>query len=157
MRAFLSYSLDDHRMFVVTLLARRLKERGFRIINGEYNATNEIDEMSARKIDICSLFIGIISVDGQFSERVRKEWQLAVSKNIPALLFVEDTLSVSPSLDRHPNVIRFNRYKPEAAISKIKLNLSKPTKVGNSAQDAAAWVLGGSALIALVKLLAVEE
>lgn len=153
MKAFLSYSLNDADQFVVPLTARRLQDRGFFVTNGYYKPTDHIGYQTLNQINTSQLFIGIITNSGQSNQRVYNEWVHAIENKTPAILLVEDRYQLNNELKNHPNIIRFNRYRPQNAINKIKFKMDKSKDFNTQLEEAAPWILGGIAIIALIELL----
>ncbi len=156
MKAFISYSINDSEQFVLTLLSEKLRERGFSLTSNFKKGSSNIDAFTAMKVKESSLFIGIITAYGLNNQKVISEHHFAVSKNIPALLLVEDNVQLPPDFVSY-NVIFFNRQHPHQAIDKINKEIHK---VGNlsvvnqkDSNNAAAWLFGGFALIGLIDLL----
>jgi len=150
MRAFLSYSLNDAEQYVLSILANKLNEQGF-IVSSNYNGRNFIDFERFNAINNANLFIGVITSTGQEGNRVFKEWHAALQCKVPALLLLEDNVQLPPEYFNHPNIIGFNRYNPGPSIDAVKSKISPNTLA--PADNVAAWVLGGFAILALISLL----
>lgn len=155
MKAYISYSINDSEQFVLTLLSDKLRKNGFSPtsnFSGRF-ATSVVETMAAMKIKESSLFIGIITSSGLNHQKVVAEHNLAVSRNVPALLLVEDNIQLPPDFI-NSNVITFNRQYPHQAIEKINKNIQNVGKIGTSQQNnsnnAVAWLFGGLALIGLI-------
>lgn len=154
MKAFVSYSVSDNNEFVLTLLSSKLREKNF-IVNTSQNFYNSIlDYNTMNEINETHLFIGLITGFGNERNRVFQEWQYAVSRNIPNLLLIEDTVPVQDTFNG--NYVRFNRMNPQNAINQINnrmaLSTGSMTAIKNP-DDIVPWVLGGAALIAILALL----
>ena len=162
MRAFISYSLSDSEQYVITILASRLKEQGF-VVSSSYNLFSNAFDYS--QLDSSSLYIGIIMDTSHDLEikRVYNEWSNAIERNIPALLLIDNSLTVENNLRQYPNVIFFNRAYPDQAINivqqKIANSRNEPflENLGKSTTTALAWILGGAAVISLIGLLSNEK
>lgn len=150
MRAFLSYSLNDAEQYVLSILANKLNEQGF-IVSSNYNGRNFIDFEQFNTINNANLFIGVITATSQEGNRVFKEWHLALQYKVPALLLLEENVQLPPEYFSHPNIIRFNRYNPNPSIDAVKAKITPTTSA--PADNVAAWVLGGFAILALISLL----
>lgn len=158
MKAFISYSLNDTDQYILSILANKLKIQGF-TVTSSYNLNSRlVDFETFTQLNKSSLFIGIITYDGTNVHRVYKEWQTAIKSNIPAILLIEDIQTISQDLISHPNIIRFNRTKPESAIEYVRVMISN-SKIINPQKnnDAIAWILGGIAILALIDLLTNDD
>ena len=162
MRAFISYSINDSEQYVLSILARKLKEQGF-IVSSSYNLYSTlVDFQTYSQLNKSSLFIGIITGDGTDINRVYNEWKIALQKRIPAILLIEDVVAVGQELQSHPNIIRFNKLRPETSIEIVrqKINISRQPnlQIGKQNNDnTAAWLLGGLAVLALIGLLSKDK
>jgi hypothetical protein len=150
MRAFISYSINDKDQFILTLLASKLRNDGFQIASGNNYLQNILDVNTASQINQSHLFIGIITAHSSEQQRVLREWDYAQRGSIPSLLLIEDSVSVASNFTG--NYIRFNRQNPQIAINNIKTRKEQANNVLNANNEAAAWVLGGAALLALIAL-----
>jgi hypothetical protein len=153
MKAFVSYSVSDNNEFILTLLSSKLREKKF-VINTSQNFYNNIlDYNTMNEINETHLFIGIITGFGNERNRVLEEWRYAVSRNIPNLLLIEDTVPVQQTFTG--NYIRFNRINPQRAINEINRRMTTPvtTSTTKNSDDIVPWVLGGAALLAVLALL----
>lgn len=154
MRAFLSYSLNDSQQYILTILARKLNESGFYV-----NTTHSVYSVDY-EIKKSNLFIGILTKNSTSNNNVIHEWNFAISNRVPSILLVEDNIPINKGLS-HPNIIYFNRINPNSAIQKVQNRIKKynppiVTQKENS-ENALAWVLGGVAVIALIKLLSEDK
>jgi hypothetical protein len=150
MRAFLSYSLNDAEQYVLSILANKLNEHGF-IVSSNYNGRSFIDFEKFNSINNANLFIGVITATSYESDRVFREWQTAIQRKVPALLLLEDTVVLHQDYTNHPNIIRFNRYNPQPSIDAVRSKITPGAPA--PADNVAAWVLGGFAILALISLL----
>jgi hypothetical protein len=156
MKAFVSYSVSDNNEFILTLLSAKLREKYF-IVNTSQNFYNNIlDYNTMNEINETHLFVGIITGYGNERNRVLEEWRYAVSRNIPNLLLIEDTVPVQQNFEG--NYIRFNRLNPRNAINEInrRMTPTAPSKSKKS-EDIVPWILGGAALLAILALLSNEK
>ncbi len=153
MQAFLSYSIAESEKYVLTLLAKKLRERGFSIVS---NYNEVLDSLSKLQIGDSTLFIGIIAKNGKDLERVNQEIQFAIRKNKPMILLVEENIRVADWIENYPNTIKFNRFYPNLAIEevnrKIQLSQQQPQK-----DNTLAWILGGFAALALISSLSSDK
>lgn len=158
-KAFISYSMKDSEQYVLTLLSNLLGDEGF-IVDSSYDSLNPgqtIEHAIRKKISDSSLFIGIITESGR-NNSVLREWQQATTLRIPSLMLVEDTVQINSPLLQKPNVIRFNRYYPEEAINRAvgKIQRARSNPNEQEGENVLGWVLGGLAILALIKLLSDE-
>src|SRR5215213_1733538 len=121
MIAFISYSLKESEKYVITLLAQKLKEKGFSLTSGFGQSADFVDFQTENEIKNSSLFIGVITNSGRYSSpKVYSELQVAQKYSKPIILLVEDTAPLDIGLANFPNLIRFNRYYPHLAIEEVK-------------------------------------
>lgn len=156
MLAFISYSLDESEKYVLTLLAQNLREKGFSLTSGFGQSTSFVDFQTESEIRNSSLFIGLVTQSGKFNlPKVYLELQKALEYNKPTILLVEDKVRLDPQMENFPNLIRFNRYYPHAAMEEVKYRIqnSKDLQQDNSL----AWILGGAAALALISYLSSDE
>lgn len=159
MKAYVSYSLGNSDRYVLSILASRLKEKGF-VVSTAYDSYNNIAGYNSySQIIVSNLFIGII-VNNADIRRVLSEWKIALDNHIPALLLIDDKISVPENLRHHPNVVSFNRENPNIAIEIVKDRIDasrqSPAQLENSS-NVAAWIFGGLATLVLIKLLTSDD
>jgi len=152
MIAYVSYSLNDHDQYILTLLARELNAKGM-IVKQSSDFHSNMSSVTKHNIYKSELFIGIISGAGMEKNRVINEYNYAVQCNKPSILLIENTVQLPPGF--RANYILFDRHNPNHAINILKQRTSRAKRKNNS--DAAAWVLGGAALLAIIGLLANDD
>ena len=64
MKAFVSYSLDESEQYIMTILAKRLQQQGFRVepsmlYNHRGPGINGIDIIAQNSINFSSIFFGV--------------------------------------------------------------------------------------------------
>ena len=159
-KAFISYSMKDSEQYVLTLLSNLLREEGFQIDSSfdSLDYGTSIANTIRRKISDSTLFIGVITQTGR-NKHVLDEWKQAGILRIPSLLLVEDTVPIQNSLGNQQNVLRFNRHYPEEALEKAtgKIRKAQGRKTNQESDNVVGWVLGGLAILALIKLLSNDE
>jgi hypothetical protein len=162
MIAFISHSLPDNNGDIVAKLAWKLDDEGFYTLRGHYNGlTDSLNEEATFKIKSAHLFIGILMQTtplpaplNTVNKRVINEWEYALSRKIPALLLVENTVQLSTPLTNPNNIVFFDKYHPEKTIVCIKNAMEEARHpVEGDKNNAAAWILGGDSLIKLVQVL----
>jgi hypothetical protein len=157
MNAYISYSIGPHEQYILNLLAQKMAEKGMSLV-ATYNETNRVDPRTPYDINDSAIFIGLVTKAGSTgrTRRVFSEFQIAHQYNKPAILLIEDTVSVLPWVSAYENTIRFNRYFPEQAINEVhnKINASKNAQTSS---DAAAWALGGLGVLALLSWLSEDK
>jgi hypothetical protein len=158
MKAHISYSINDAEQFVLTLLSRKLREKGFALTShfSGIPSSSTIETMAAMKISESNLFIGIITSAGLNQQKVIAEHNLAVSRNVPALLLVEENVQLPLDFLNY-NVVFFNRKNPKKAVEHINKNIQTVIKQATYPQsnstNAFAWLFGGLPLIGLIDQL----
>jgi len=144
--AFISYSIKDTELFVLSSISRILDEKGYDIYSS-YNEVQYIDN----QIKKSSLFIGIASHEGIKSEWVMKEWEFAQVSAIPSIFLIENTVNINPQFIQHNLVLVFDRLNPTIAMNQlyklISLEEEKKTKKSEN------LVVGGLIGLALMTLL----
>lgn len=152
MKVFLSYSLNDKDLYILTLLAEELNRKGF-YINQSNDFNSQMSSLTIVNINNSSLFIGLISGTGHEKNRVIKEWELAKSKNIPNILLIENTVRIDKNFNSQH--IIFNRDNSKLAIEELK-RIIENKKKNLQDSNALAWILGGAAVISIISLLTKE-
>ena len=156
MKAYLSYSLNDRDLYIITLLSNQLRNEGNYVVTGNNLAIDSMDTASYAQLLTCHFFIGLISFNGQQINRVQYEWQNAVTNKIPAILLIEEGLPLSPAFNGE--FIRFNRLQPSGAINEIRnrinaVTMQRQVNTQPQSNNNLGWILGGAALIAILALL----
>lgn len=155
MKAYISYSLNDSERYIVTVLSVKLQEQGFRTDLSFFDYKSEINYGTKSRINTSHIFIGILTNDGNRVNPVYNEFLHATDNNIPSILLIEDELlKHNLNLGSHPNIVQFNRSFPEDAIELVNFNVqeAKSAQQGKL-NNAVAWMLGGIATVAAIKLL----
>jgi hypothetical protein len=156
MNAFISYSISDEEQYILSLLSQKVAEAGLTLVTS-YNQSDWPDPQAANDIKNSALFIGLMTASGSTHRRSRvySEFKLAHLFNRPAILLIEDTVPVSIWENSYHNTIRFSRYSINEAIEEVKRRIrasqTQPTP------NAAAWILGGLTVIALLSLLSSDN
>jgi hypothetical protein len=153
MQAFLSYSIAESEKYVLTLLAKKLRERGFSIVS---NYNEVLDSLSKLQIGDSTLFIGIIAKKGRDLERVNQEIQFAIRKNKPMILLAEENIKVADWIENYPNTIKFDRFYPNLAIEEVNQRIQFSQQQPQQ-DNTLAWILGGVAALSLISLLSSEK
>ncbi len=150
MKAFLSYSLNDSEQYVLSILVKKLNEQGF-IVSSSYDNYSFIGFEQFNQINSSNLFIGVITATSREYERVINEWEAAVKRKVPALLLVDNAVTVHAPYSTNPNIIRFDKYNPDPSIETVKKKIAQSRET--SQDNSTAWALGGLAVLALIALL----
>lgn len=152
--AFISYSMDDSELYVLSLISEYLANNGY-FINTSYNNSIEteqnIEYQIKNQINKSDLFIGIASNLGIHSQWVIKEWEFAQVNGKTAVFLIEDTVVVNPDFAKGNLIIRFNRQFPQESLKKLRNMIEKNKK--DPSNKAINWVVGGLLGIAIIKLL----
>ncbi len=155
--AFISYSMDDSELYVLSLITEYLANNGY-FIETSYNnsiiAGQNIEQAIQTQIAKSDLFIGIASHLGINSQWVLKEWELAQNNGKTAFFLIEDTVPISPVFQQENLIIRFNRQNPQSSIANLHSMIEKRKK--DKSNTALNWVVGGLLGIAIIKLLSDE-
>ena len=157
MNVFISYSISSNEQYILNLLAQKMSEKGFSLV-AINNPSMWVGTQAPNEIKNSALFIGLITKAGpsERTTRVFSEFKLANLYSKPAILLIENTVSVAPWIKQYENTIRFNRYYPEQAINQVhdKIAASQNTQ---SNSNAAAWILGGIGILALLSWLSEQK
>lgn len=155
-RAFVSYSIEDRNLHLITLLLEHLRKNNYEV------SVSTLWGDSDLRIANADIFIGIITNKGDSINYVVEEWKTAQRNNVPYVLVVENGVKVEDP--ESLSFIRFNRSNPQEAIDKL-FKINKPAantpqkKKDNS--DTVSDVLIGVAVVAgiaaLISLLSKNE
>jgi hypothetical protein len=119
-RAFISYSIENRNLHLITLLLEHLRKNDYVI-----SVSNMDSDTESNEIINADIFIGIITIDSKINKYVIGECQFARKNNIPFVLVVENGVKI-PSDIQGLSVIGFDRSNPQDAIDKL-LRITKPT------------------------------
>jgi len=155
MKVFLSYSLNDSNLYIIPLLVGHLQKQNMEVLTS-YETSNSSPFNNFQSMN-ANLFIALITKSGLQNEKVRKEWNNAVKSKIPSIALIENTFNLSNEYKTLPNIIRFDRINPSLAINQIQTNRNNSAHTENNDSNGLAWILGGIAAIALLKLLSKDD
>lgn len=147
-KVFISYSIEDRNLHLITLLLEHLRKNNYDVIVSNYGMD------STMRIVNANLFIGIVTNNSKSINFVIEEWRVAKKNGMQNILIIEDGVRVNDS--RGISYIRFNRSNPQEAIDKL-FKINKP--VANTPQkkkdntDTVSDALIGVAVIAGVAAL----
>lgn len=144
MRAYLSYSISNNEHYLASILSSSLWNNGF-AVDSNHNKSDHY--LAYLKILNSNLFIGFLSVNGDNPDKVVYEHSIAVEKNIPSILLIEDSIHQLPTGFVNHNIIYFNRHNPQSAIDLIEKNTMKKE---NNPKNAFAWLVGGEIVTGLL-------
>lgn len=155
-RAFVSYSIEDRNLHLITLLLEHLRRNNY-----EVSVSTQWGDSDLR-IANADIFIGIITNNSDSIDYVIKEWKTAQRNCVPYVLVVENGVKIEDP--ESLSFIRFNRSNPQEAIDKLfKINkpaANTPQKKKNNS-DTVSDVLIGVAVVAgiaaLISLLSKNE
>ena len=159
MIAFISYSISDSEQYVLTLLAQKLREKGFSVTSNYKQSSQLLDFQTINSIKNSDLFIALVTNSGNMTStaRVYSELKQAFLHNKPTILLAEDTVDLAPHLNIYPNTIRFNRYYPNLAINEVNRRIQF-SQTQPQQDNTLAWLIGGGvAALALISLLSSEK
>ena len=157
MIAFISYSIGEDEQYILSLLAQKLKEQDFNLVTS-YNQSDYIDPQAVNAIKNAALFIGLITESGRLPKagRVYSEFEQANLYSKPAIFLIEDTVPVAPWINNYQNTIRFNRYRISEAIEQVRNKIATSQSLQPNS-SAAAWILGGLGVLALLSWLSEDK
>jgi hypothetical protein len=155
-RAFVSYSVEDSNLHLITLLLEHLRKNNFDV------SVSTLCGDSYLRIANADIFIGIITNKGNSINYVVEEWQTARRNKIPYVLVVENGVKVKDP--ESLSFIRFNRSNPQEAIDRLfnirrnSANVSSTKKNnGNSTSDVLIGVAIIAGIAALISMLSKNE
>jgi hypothetical protein len=155
--AFISYSMDDSELYVLSLISEYLANNGYYIetsYNNSVDTGQNIEYAVQNQIAKADLFIGIASHFGINSQWVLKEWEIAQTNGKTAVFLIEDTVPLNPEFEQENFIIKFNRQYPDDSVKKLQEMIEKQKK--EKSNTALNWVIGGLLGIAIIKLLSDE-
>ena len=154
-KVFISYSIEDRNLHLITLLLEHLRKNNYDVIVSDYGLDYSMRMLNA------SLFIGIITNKSNSIDYVVKEWQTAKKNNIQNILIVEEGVSIN---DSNISYIRFNRSNPQKAINDLFNYNNKSSEVshgkrgnGNDLANAILGVAVIAGVAALISLLSEKK
>ena len=165
MKAFISFAVNPSEQYIVSILSSILREQTFNI------TTNFSSPNSFAGINKANFFIGVVtSNNAEANKKVLADWHFALQQNTPALILVENSqyLNLFENLfaqqdSLKPNFIRFDKNDPTAAIQFVEQHSQQArqqimtTNNQNNNNNGLAWVLGGLAALAVIKLFTAEK
>jgi 3-methyladenine DNA glycosylase AlkC len=155
MKVFLSYSLNDSNLYVIPMLVTHLKKQNMEVLTS-YETSNIAPFNNFQSMN-ASLFIALLTKSGNQNEKVSKEWNNAIKSKIPTIALIENSFKLPDQFNNWPNIIRFDRTNPSKSISQIQANRTSSVNSEKNDSNALAWILGGIAAIALIKLLSDDD
>ena len=157
MNAFISYSMSENEQYILNLLAQKLAETGLTLVTS-YNQSTFDNFQAANDIRNSALVIGLITSSGPAfkTSKVYQEFKQANLHSKPAILLLEYTVVVDSYFDRYQNTVRFNRHYPDQAIEEVR-NRIRSSQIPQGNNNAAAWVLGGIGVLALLSWLSEKQ
>ena len=157
MIAFISYSISDSEHYVLTLLAQKLREKGFSVTSNYKQSSQLPDFQTINAIKNADLFIGLVTASGNSTTRVYSELNQAFLHNRPAIFLAEEKVNLTSQIDNYPNTVRFNRYYPNLAIDEVNRRIQF-SQAQPQQDNTLAWLIGGGvAAVALISLLSSEK
>lgn len=155
-KAFVSYSVEDSNLHLITLLLEHLRKNNYEV------SVSTLWSDSDMRIANADIFIGIITNKGDSINYVVEEWQTARRNKIPYVLVVENGVKIEDP--ESLSFIRFNRSNPQEAIDRLfnirqkSANVSSTKKnYGNSTSDVIIGVAIIAGIAALISLLSKNE
>lgn len=151
----MSYSLSDTQEYVVTIMARQLREKGYTLVThtGTHLGLNQL----SATLRGCSLFIGVVTTQSNEYSRVVQEYNQACAWKIPALLLYEYNAALYENLLNHPDIVVFDKYNPDPTLQQVRDRIAWARAPETKSDDTGAWILGGAALLALIALLSSKK
>lgn len=157
MKAFISYAIGYDEQYILNLLAGKLAGKGLSLVTGD-SGFPLIGAQVQTEIQNSALFIGLITIAGAASRahHVLAEFKQANLFNKPAVLLIEEGVLYGTWVPEYPNTIKFNRRNIDAAMQEVRKRIDN-TKLQDSESNAAAWLIGGIAVLALLAYLSDDK
>ena len=147
MKVFVSYSIIDRELHLITLLVSKLRESNYIVFLSDHNSYTQ-----DRLVPESEIFIGIITNHSDSINAVFAEYNYAKSLGIKTILLIENGIQIN---DNQLEYILFERTKPESAINQLFGIQNPPAKQAKkddwSDMLAAGVIIAG--LAALISLL----
>jgi hypothetical protein len=157
MNAFISYSIGDDEQYILTLLSQKIAETGLTLVTS-YDQGNWPNAQATEEIKQSAVFIGLMTSFGRLGKRSRvySEFKQANLFNRPSILLIEDNI---PTLweGYYHNTIRFNRHNIGGSIEEVNNRIRASQLNVSPTPNAAAWVLAGIGVLALLALLSADK
>ncbi len=158
MKAFLSYSLIQSDLYLISLLSRELLNVGVTSKGTVYSSdpSEELVTITNYNIRTCDLFIGMLTGDGSIHQNamVYQEWEIAIHFNKSRIFLIEDTVDI-PAEFTEPYLI-YNRYNPNQVLQQLR-NFVQEKETEKRNKNNLALIVGGAALIELMTHLSKQE
>jgi hypothetical protein len=157
MNAFISYSIAENEQFILNLLAQKIAEANLTLVTS-YEQGDWPDPQSSDQIRNAAVFIGLITRSGRLAKRNRvySDFKQAHAMNRPAILLIEQGIPTFWEQHYH-NTIFFNRYSINESIEEVKRRIHASQAQSAQKPDAAAWLLAGVGILALLSLLSSDK
>lgn len=152
-RAYISYSMNDKDLFILTSMTQILRNYDF-VVNTAHSIGfgQSIEDTTRFSINNCSLFLGFVTQHGISSQWTIKEWRQSINLGKPSIFLVEEGIDINSDFFGNSTLIYFNRHNPSSAIQTANEFIRK----AKSNQNAKNLVVGGLAILAAIKLLSNE-
>lgn len=111
MKVFVSYSIIDRELHLITLLVSKLRESNYTVFLSDHNSYTQ-----DRLVPESEIFIGIITNHSDSINAVFAEYNYAKSLGIKTILLIENGIQIN---DTQLEYILFERAKPESAINQL--------------------------------------
>ena len=162
MKAYISPSIADDEQDIISALSNKMQKSGFSPSAGYHKFGQQNNQLAFHEISKAKVFIGLIAEGGEELDRVYGEWQHAL-QSTPALLLVENTIRTDkyPLLNKHPDVIRFNRSSKKELNKTIQMVRAKINSASNRKESPfireAAWFICGPIALDFLNMLPVHS
>jgi hypothetical protein len=160
MNVFISYSIRDTEQYILSLLAQRIAESGLTLVTSldQSDYLGSLSSQVSNEIRNSVLFIGLITKSARElkTARVFSEFKQANLHGKPSLFLIEEGVEVAPWVRTYQNTIWFNRFNIRNSIDVANQRIKNAQSKAQQ-DNAAAWILGGVAVLALLALLSDEK
>lgn len=153
MKVFVSYSIIDRELHLITLLVSKLKQQGYTVYLSDHGFSSQNSYIA-----LSDTFIGIVTNHSDSIDQVFDEYHYAESLPIKTILLIEKGVQVNdPKLD----YFAFERSNPQKAINELFGISDNSSQQNQSKKDDLSGVIVAGVIIAglaaLISLFAGES
>jgi hypothetical protein len=122
-QCFVAYSIRETDAHMVYELGGLMEQQGYTPYYQHTHPEHPRGQHSYDQVALSMFFVGLVTTSMQ-ANMVLQLWQYARSQGIPAVVLIEEGITIHSSLARSSDIIRFRRFMPENPIKYIELWMS---------------------------------